>query len=243
MISRLSIVLPAAVLGFALLAPVAPAQGRGGARASAAGIRSRSSIGIAGRRAIARPAQRRFLPEPGFLFAPYFYPGDEFDYNLASEDNSPVQIISGQRPQPPSPAAAPGEPLLLEIHDGQWVRVPTGGEMQTLPQPVKSQALKPDPPQSSAPPPGFIEIPPSEQAISQLPPAVIVFRDGHSENVEKYMIRGDSLYTSALDFSSGSLTRKIPLTQLDLSASLKINKERGAKFSLPSGSSEIVVRF
>ena len=72
---------------------------------------------------------------------------------------------------------------------------------------------------------------------------MIVFRDGHSENVEKYMIRGDSLYTTALDFSAGSLTRKIPLDQLDLSASLKINQERGAKFSLPSGSNEIVLRF
>ncbi len=206
-------------------------------------MRSRSSFGVAGRRGIARPSQRRFLNESGFLFSPYFYPGDEFDYSLAGEDGPPPQMISGQRPQPPPPAAAPGEPLLLEIHDGQWVRIPTGGEMQTVPQPGKLQSLKPDLPITSAAPAGFVEIPQPEQSISQLPPAVIVFRDGHSENVEKYMIRGDSLYTTALDFSAGTLSRKIPLAQLDLSASLKINQERGAKFSLPSGSNEIVVRF
>jgi hypothetical protein len=63
------------------------------------------------------------------------------------------------------------------------------------------------------------------------------------EEVDKYMIQGDALYTSADYWTTGSWTKKIPLAELDLPASLKLNKERGAKFNLPSAPNEVVIRF
>jgi hypothetical protein len=247
MISRIAIAVSVAVLGAALFAPSAPAQGRGGMRAPAAAPRARSNFGISGRRGFARSHERRFLNDSGFLFPPYFYPdfypGDEFDYGPAAPETPPappVQVFVPQPPQPPAPAASPVEPLLLENHNGQWVRVPTGSEMPTI-----SQSTKPDSvsPKASSPNPGFVELPAAAPPMPALPPAVIVFRDGHMEEVAKYMIQGVDLYTKADYWSTGSWTRKIPLAELDIPASLKLNKDRGTKFNLPSGPNEVMIRF
>ena len=63
------------------------------------------------------------------------------------------------------------------------------------------------------------------------------------EELGKYMIQGDSLYTNSDYWQSGSWTRRIPLKQLDIPASLKLNQSLGTKFNLPSGPSEVMVRF
>jgi hypothetical protein len=57
------------------------------------------------------------------------------------------------------------------------------------------------------------------------------------------MIQGDLIYVSMDYWSSGSWTRQIPIAELDVPATLKLNRERGGKFSLPSGPSEIMIRF
>jgi hypothetical protein len=76
-----------------------------------------------------------------------------------------------------------------------------------------------------------------------LPPSVLVFRDGHQEEVERYVVQGDSLYTSADYWSTGSWTRRIPIAELDVPASVKLNAARGGKFSVPTRPYEVVVRF
>jgi len=244
MISRFIFALSVTVLGAALCAPSAPAQGRRGMRAPAAAPRAGSSLGISGRNAFDRPNRRRFLNDSSFLFPPYFYPdfypGDEFEYGPAAPPTVPVQVVVPQPPQPPAPAASPVEPLLLENHNGQWVRVPTGGEMPTIPQPTNSDSATA---KASTPNHGFVELPAAAPPMPALPPAVIVFRDGHTEEVARYMIQGDVLFTNADYWSTGSWTRKISLTDVDIPASLKLNKERGTKFNLPSGPNEVVIRF
>ncbi len=72
---------------------------------------------------------------------------------------------------------------------------------------------------------------------------MLVFRDGHREEVRKYTINGDVIYASADYWSTGSWTREIPVAALDIPATLKLNAESGAKFALPSGPNEIVMRF
>ena len=72
---------------------------------------------------------------------------------------------------------------------------------------------------------------------------MIVYRDGRTEELGKYMIEGDTLYTNADYWSTGSWSRKISLSQVDIPASLKLNQERGSKFNLPSRPNEVVVRF
>jgi hypothetical protein len=71
---------------------------------------------------------------------------------------------------------------------------------------------------------------------------VLVFRDGHEEEIGKYVISGTTIYTSADRWSSGSWTRKVQIAALNVPATLKVNQERGAKFRLPSGPNEVMIR-
>jgi hypothetical protein len=230
-------VLPVAMLGAALITPSASAQRRG-MRPVGAGPRSRLSFRGGGREGLPRFAQRRFLNEPAFLFPPYLYPDDEFDYAPVVQEGSPLQAVMAQPAPQPAPAAIPGESLLLEYRDGQWVRIPTGSEMQ-----AGSDSSTPNSAPSSSLRPGIEELAVSAPPLPAMPHAVIVFRDGHSEELEKYFIQGDTLYTKIDSWSTGPLARRISLADLDIPASLRLNKEHGTKFNLPSGPNEVVVRF
>ena len=57
------------------------------------------------------------------------------------------------------------------------------------------------------------------------------------------MIQGSDLYVTSSYSTTGSWIKKIPLADLNIPACLKINKDRGTKFNLPSGPNEVVVRF
>jgi hypothetical protein len=76
----------------------------------------------------------------------------------------------------------------------------------------------------------------------ELPPAVLVFRDGHEEELKNYTIIGKTLYTRANYWTSGSWKRKIEIANLDVPATLKLNQERGSQFRLPSEPQEVVIR-
>jgi hypothetical protein len=79
-------------------------------------------------------------------------------------------------------------------------------------------------------------------AAQPLPAAVLVFRDGHREEAAKYTIVGGIIYLKGDYWTTGSWTRKIRVTDLDVPSTLKANSERGAKFSLPSRASEVILR-
>jgi hypothetical protein len=62
----------------------------------------------------------------------------------------------------------------------------------------------------------------------QLLPVILVFKDGHQQEIANYAIVGDTLY------DIGSLTaRKIKLADLDLQQTIQRNEERGVEFNLP----------
>ena len=91
------------------------------------------------------------------------------------------------------------------------------------------------PPASSRPPAG----PPIADAASAprvdslpepaQPDTVLVFKDGHKQEVSNYAIVGANLF----DLSSGR-RQKIALTDLDVSATQKANEENGVDFKLPA---------
>jgi len=234
---RLTIALPVAVVAAALCAPSAPAQGRGmrGARPASG---ARSSIRGGRRIGLGRRGQGRYLNDAGLLDPGYFYPDDEYDYGQYGPEEFPAQYVPVQTAPAPTPAAPPAEALVLENRAGQWVRVPNGGQA-----PTASQTGKPDSSPAPNPHPGIVDPASGIKPSPELPAAVLVFRDGHKEELQKYMIQGDAVYTSASPYSSGALTKRIPLDALDIPASLKLNKERGAKFNLPSASNEVMIRF
>lgn len=194
------------------------------------------------REGFTRGGPHRVLNAYPFWF-PYFYPWDDYEDEYAqppAEEAAPAAPARAQvSAPPPAPAAPPAAPLLLEKQNGQWVRVPTGNEIPVATQPVTTETTS----GMATPPSGYVELPQAAAHAAPLPPAVIVYRDGHTEEVARYMIQGPDLYTTSDYYATGAWTRKIPLSELDIPASLRLNKERGTKFNLPSSPNEVVIRF
>ncbi len=72
---------------------------------------------------------------------------------------------------------------------------------------------------------------------SNLEPATaLVFRDQHVEEVHNYAIAGGTLWVF-----NDQASKKIPLAQLDLDATIKKNDERGVDFQVPEPSLSIQI--
>ncbi len=234
--SRLTIALPVVVLGATIFVSSAPAQMRR-MSASVPAPRTRISSRFGTRIGFTRVHHRRFFPSSVFL-PPYFYPGYDYDEDEPIATQAPPpQVIVVQPAPAPAPPARSVEPLVLENQGGQWVRISNYGQS-----PAHTQSTQPDSAPASSlrsAPAGLKEAAPLP---TKLPPAVLVFRDGHKEEVKRYMIKGDIIFTSANYWSTGSWTRKVPVAELDVPATLKLNQERGGKLTLPAGPNEIVIR-
>ena len=157
---------------------------------------------------------------------PFFYGGwpywplgydDGYEMTTAPEPAEPQPAPSPQlKPEPPL------EPALYELRANQWVRVKFGDNTAT----------------SAAP----ISTPGAQAAAKELPPAILVYRDGHTEELTSYSIIGTTIYTKADYWTSGSWTRKIRIADLDVPATVKRNHERGVSFELPSSPNEVILR-
>ncbi|MGA8151253.1 MAG: hypothetical protein WB952_09915 [Terriglobales bacterium] len=214
------------VLG-AVLAPGVAAQMRGGGfRPGFAGLgRGTGFAGHAGQ---------------GFGRNPVFF-GDPFLYADYTSGSLPPEIAS--RPvfvlQAPSPVAAapepPREPLLIELQGDRYVRFGDNQQVEaTGDSPGSARLRSARVPASSSPGPAISAL--------ELPPAVLIFRDGHQEQVRDYVIAGGVLYASGNYWQSGSWRKDVQLSALDIPATLNANQNHGVKFVLPSGPNEVVTR-
>ncbi|MGI9103004.1 MAG: hypothetical protein ACR2IF_11235 [Terriglobales bacterium] len=61
------------------------------------------------------------------------------------------------------------------------------------------------------------------------PPIVLIFRDGHQQEVANYAIVGQTLFDLGY-----FVAHKIPLSDLNLKATIKANDDRGVDFSVPN---------
>jgi hypothetical protein len=179
----------------------------------------------------------RFARDSIFVGAPYFYSdfydSYGFDYPAPPPTTRPAPV--------PQVAPAPqiqvkNEPLadsaLLELRGNTWVHVAdfseTSGPVSTPAQ--RSGVSKETPPLRNP------------AVLKEMPPAVLVYRDGHTEDVSSYSIIGPTIYTDADYWTNGKWTRKIQISDLNIPATLKQNQQRGVKFDLPSGPNEVVIR-
>ncbi len=80
------------------------------------------------------------------------------------------------------------------------------------------------------------------QPARELPPAILVFRDGRTEEVSNYTIMSGTIYSKADYWTTGSWNKKIQIADLDVPATLKLNQQRGLNFVLPAGPDEVVIR-
>jgi hypothetical protein len=172
----------------------------------------------------------------GYLFYPGFdYFEDDSDRNYEPPEVSHNVVAEPEPNVAAAPPAKPVESLILENRGGQWVRIPTASQM-----PLSAGYMEP---QASSSGPGTTGGKVAAAPPDKLPPAVLVFRDGHEEQVARYVVQGNVLYTSADYWSTGSWTREIPIAQLDVPATEKLNAAHGGAFTLPSRANEVVVRF
>jgi hypothetical protein len=68
------------------------------------------------------------------------------------------------------------------------------------------------------------------------PATALVFRDKHVEEVRNYAIAGGTLWVL-----NESAAKKIPLAQLDLPATVKMNDDRGVDFQVPGPALSIMI--
>jgi len=59
-------------------------------------------------------------------------------------------------------------------------------------------------------------------------PTTLIFRDQHKEEIQNYAIVGNTLFSF-----SAERTQKIPLSDLDIPATTKVNEDRGVNFRVP----------
>jgi hypothetical protein len=134
-------------------------------------------------------------------------------------------------PERPSP---PRQPLTIELQGERYVRL--SGEETSEAETIDSMPAAPRRRPERAVPAAI-----EPAAATELAPAVLVFRDGHREEVSDYTITDGILYTRGEPYS-GTWSRKVDLSSLDLRETVKSNQLRGAKFRLPSSPNEVIVR-
>lgn len=233
------------LLGTMLFASSASAQRNGGFASAPAGRpagMNAAPIGSAlprggpvrGHMVRVRRARRAF---GGSAYGPNYYPNYYPDYYSDYDSDEgyvappPAQIIlqAAATPAPATLQVKPPESLVVELRGDHWVRLTGYGASEIGGQ---STALEPSPQAAAR----------SVQEPAVLPPAVLVFRDGHQEEAAKYTIVGKTINIKTDYWTSGSWTRTVLIAQLDLPATLKANQERGANFRLPSRPSEVIIR-
>jgi hypothetical protein len=239
----LPLMLPLMLLATAVFVPSAPAQRGGFASRGAVGAMVARSGGGARARSMRPRGAGRYLG--GWGDAGLFYPDYDagYDYGPALE-LPPPQWVPAQ-PAFRTPAAKPAEALVLEREGDHWVRITPYGPPQTVGQaaapsnpPERASNAHPETPAAAR---GQVPAAAKPPAPLPPPPAVLVFRDGHQEQIGQYRIMGATIYVNTDYWSSGAWTRTIPLADLDVPATLKLNQQRGANFRLPSSPDEVMI--
>jgi hypothetical protein len=242
--NKLTLTMGLALLGVLLLPMPSQAQ-RGFLMGGGQSVRPRPQVPLSG----ARPGfylkgERGHGRSRGYgsavypyLYPPYYY-SDYYSEPVAPEPRQErVVVVENTRPRADVPLPPPPESLMLELRGDHWVRVTESGRTMAESQVGEKGSAKAESMRTIAPQESAAVEPPRE-----LPPAVLVFRDGHKEEVTRYTIVGGTIYTSADYWNDGSWTKKVPIAELNVPATLELNRERGANFSLPSSPHVVVIR-
>jgi|SRR5205823_1780929 len=181
--------------------------------------------------------EHRFPRQPIFIGDPFWYSG--YDSQPVYEAAAP-EVIVVQPPAAPAQTTptVPPEPVVIEWQGDHFVRM-------TLAEASSRQRGPADYSEKSAA--RFLSgksapRKPEAQSPEELPPAVLIFRDGHKEEVSKYTIIGPNMYATSDYWSSGTWSKKIQLADLDVPSTVKLNQERGVKFKLPTSPNEVIIR-
>ncbi len=236
------------LLALAVSMPFSVAQRRGGMGRPASGGHAHFARGVPGARSFHRG--RWPLSGAGFLGSPFLYSDyDSADAYLAgpylagnsenSYDNGAPQVVVLQ---PASTGSAPRQarlaPLLIEWQGDRYVRfggaqVKDGHGTEAHPDYAETGGARSLPTTTK----------PDAAVAKELPPTVLVYRDGHREEIYGYAIADGVIYVRGSDWQNGVWTKHIPLSALDPAATMQANLERGAKFMLPTAPNVVIASF
>lgn len=225
------------------------AQMRGGFVTAGAGVtsgRGTAGVGSHAGAAVAGHGHHGHSSGRRSTLFPYFYDYADYGYDNYGYDNqepAPLASAPAAVTTVQELPAAPAESLLIEWQGDHFARI-------TLSQKISdAEPIAPDYSEQSHPEKSRLRsspVPSTRAAVAQtpreLPPAVLVFRDGRHEEISNYTIMSGTIYSNADYWTSGSWTKKIQIADLDVPATLKLNHENGLNFILPAGPNEVVVR-
>ncbi len=203
------------------------------------------------------------LPFP--FFGNSFNPNDIYSTGYPVASQPPPFVLEAARafansssPMGFTPAldnnrdSASSQPLMIELQNGQYVRVNSNaaevddahdltsapsGTTKKNPQPAKSTRSHSSSPADSTPALGS-----AASRSRELPPATLIFRDGHSEEVRDYTIADGILYARGDYYADGYWNKKIALSTLNVAQTVQANTTRNVNFVLPSSPNEVITR-
>ncbi len=215
-------------------------------------------------------ASRRSSSYPyGYASLPFPFFGDSFDpddiYSTGYPVASPpppflMQALSGlaggsanplgdaMSPAAHQPSSTNTDPLMIELQNGRYVRVAStaanGDALPLASSPPQSATSSNTRSTSTRSARSNSTTPPLIATTSQqsLPPAVLIFRDGHREEVHDYTIADGFLYARGDFYTDGYWNKKIDLSTLNLNQTLQANAARSVNFILPSAPNEVITR-
>jgi hypothetical protein len=117
------------------------------------------------------------------------------------------------------------QPLTIEFRGDHYVRI--SGDEESHAELIDEPALNSSEPGKRPPPPAHN--------------VILIFRDGHREEVSNYTVADGVLYASSDYYIAGAWIRKVAITELNLPETLAANQSEGTVFRLPSAPNEVVV--
>jgi hypothetical protein len=161
--------------------------------------------------------------------------GDPFwaDYSVAPVTIPPQYVVTQPTTTIDAAPEPKSEPLMIELQGDRYVRF--GGRQQSADRGMNSAA---DYAGGQANSLSITQRP----AQRDLAPTVLIFRDGHREQIPEYAIVGSTLYATGNYWQSGQWTKNIQLSALDIPATIQANRAGGVNFMLPSAPNEVVTR-
>jgi hypothetical protein len=191
-------------------------------------------------------AHRRYDVYDSLLY-PYGFPVDDSYLDLSGFQPTPQPIIVIQAPpgagtnlQPPV-----SEPLLIELRGDRYVRLTsenTSEGLQTLPEPATSARASAARSRQSESTPGASPETTQAPPMPELKPVILIFRDGHREEIRDYAIADGVIYARGNYYADGFWNRQIALAALNLPETFNSNQARGVRFVLPASANEVVTR-
>jgi hypothetical protein len=122
--------------------------------------------------------------------------------------------------------SSPTQPLMIELQGDRYVRV--SGDDRAGVETIDRSS--------------FRSTRAERPTAAALTPAVLVFRDGHREEISGYTIADGLIYASGDYSGDGSWNRRIQLSALNLPETIEANRARDVPFRLPGAPNEVIVR-